>query len=89
MIYQNGDYVYPADLPRPVLCRVAKAESLDVRSGTAQVLRLEPLEGPWPPGTSLVRLDHFVVPARPRELWQKSPPMPERRRGQRPGQHAA
>ena len=22
MIYQSGDYVYPADLPRPLLCRV-------------------------------------------------------------------
>jgi hypothetical protein len=79
MRYCSGDYVYPADLPRRLLCRVAKAESLAVRSGTAQVLKLEPLEGPWPEGTALVRLDHFVVPARPRELWQKSPPSPTHR----------
>jgi hypothetical protein len=71
MIYQPGDYVYPADLPRRVLCRVAKAESLDVRQGTGQVLKLEPLEGPWSPGTSLVRLDEYVIPARPRQLWAR------------------
>ena len=74
MSYRSGDYVYPADLPRRLLCRVAQAERLAVRNGTAQVLRLEPLEGPWPAGTSLVRLDNFVVPAGPRELWQKSAP---------------
>ena len=71
MTYHTGDYVYPSDLPRRVLCRVVQAEALDLRSGSAQVLKLEPLEGPWPAGTSLVRLDHFVVPARPRELWRK------------------
>jgi len=77
MIYQPGDYVYPADLPRRVLCRVARAESLDIRKGAAQVLKLEPLEGPWAPGTSLVRLDEYVLPARPRQLWRR--PTPARR----------
>ena len=57
MIYQSGDYVYPADLPRPLLCRVDRAETVTVRDGRAQILRLEPLEGPWPQGTVLVRLD--------------------------------
>jgi hypothetical protein len=72
MIYQPGDYVYPADLPRPLLCRVRGAERLGLRKGTSQVLRLEPLEGPWPAGTTLVRLDEYVLPARPRQLWQGS-----------------
>jgi len=75
MIYQPGDYVYPADLPRPLLCRVARAESLAIRKGTSQVLKLEPLEGPWPSGTQLVRLDEYVLPARPRQLWQSSSPI--------------
>jgi hypothetical protein len=72
MIYQSGDYVYPADLPRPVLCRVSKAENVHVRNGLSQILKLEPLEGPWPAGTTLVRLDEYVVPAQPRQLWQGS-----------------
>jgi hypothetical protein len=72
MIYQSGDYVYPADLPRAVLCRVSKAENVHVRTGMSQILRLEPLEGPWPAGTTLVRLDEYVVPAKPRQLWQGS-----------------
>jgi hypothetical protein len=72
MIYQSGDYVYPADLPRPVLCRVSKAENVHVRNGLSQILKLEPLEGPWPVGTTLVRLDEYVVPAQPRQLWQGS-----------------
>jgi hypothetical protein len=81
MIYQTGDYVYPADLPRPLLCRVRKTENLGVRSGPAQILKLEPLEGPWPEGTMLVRLDEYVMPARPRQLWQGAlirPPRPTR-----------
>lgn len=73
MLYQTGDYVYPADLPRPHLCRVAQAETLRFRGGRAQMLKLEPLEGPWPPGTNLVRLDEYVMPVRPRQLWQASP----------------
>jgi len=75
MIYQPGDYVYPADLPRPMLCRVTRAENLAIRKGTSQVLKLEPLEGPWPSGTTLVRLDEYVLPARPRQLWQSSSPI--------------
>ncbi len=70
MTYHTGDYVYPADLPRRLLCRVRQTESLTVRTGTSQVLKLEPLEGPWPAGTELVRMDEWVIPARPRGLWQ-------------------
>ena len=70
MTYHNGDYVYPADLPRRVLCRVRNTESLSVRNAPSQILKLEPLEGPWPAGTELIRLDEWVVPARPRRLWQ-------------------
>lgn len=73
MPYQPGDYVYPADLPRPFLCRVVRAEELAIGTGTAQMLRLEPLEGPWPAGTALVRLDEHVLPARPRILWRAAP----------------
>jgi hypothetical protein len=95
MIYQSGDYVYPADLPRPVLCRVSKAENVHVRTGMSQILKLEPLEGPWPAGTTLVRLDEYVLPAEPRQLWQGSlirpsrPPHPRPTRGPRNHQNAA
>ena len=77
MIYQPGDYVYPADLPRAYLCRVRRTETLGARGSRAQMLRLEPLDGPWPAGTELVRLDDAVLPARPRQLWQRpTPPRP-------------
>jgi hypothetical protein len=95
MIYQSGDYVYPADLPRPVLCRVSKAENVHVRNGLSQILRLEPLEGPWPTGTTLVRLDEYVLPAQPRQLWQGSlirlavPPRGRPTRAPRPHRTAA
>jgi hypothetical protein len=62
-MYRLGDYVYPSDLPRRFLCRVAAAEDFDVPAGTSQILRLEPLEGPWPQGTLLVRLDKAVKAA--------------------------
>jgi len=70
MTYHNGDYVYPVDLPRRLLCRVRQAESLGARSVRSQILKLEPLEGPWPAGTELVRLDEWVAPAEPRRLWR-------------------
>jgi len=77
MMYQSGDYVYPADLPRALLCRVSRTENVHTGKALSQILKLEPLEGPWPPGTTLVRLDDYVVPAAPRQLWQgplKRPP---------------
>ncbi len=42
MIYQPGDYVYPADLPHPFLCRVDEAQTADCSNGSGQILRLEP-----------------------------------------------
>jgi hypothetical protein len=76
MTYQPGDYVYPADLPRRLLCRVTRAESGCTRSGTFQILMLEPLEGPWrsaAAGQLVVRLDEDVLPAQLRDLWRSSP----------------
>ena len=73
-MYQPGDCVYPADLPRRFLCRVAGAENFSTGAGTSQILRLQPLEGPWPPGTILIRLDGTVVSAAARQLWLAQPP---------------
>jgi len=65
MRYQIGDYVYPTDLPRRVTCRVLEVDRVAVARGEViQILTLAPLEGPWRPGTELVRLDGAVVPAR-------------------------
>ena len=66
MAYETGDYVYPADMPRRLLCRVARAESGKTNDGSFQILMLEPLEGPWRdwPDTGLiVRLGEDVLPA--------------------------
>ncbi len=71
MLYQPGDYVCPSDLPRWFLCRVEQVESFKVRDGLAQILKLAPLEGPWPAETRLIRLDGDVIPAPTRELWRR------------------
>ena len=66
MAYVPGDYVYPADMPRRLLCRVARAEAGSTDAGAFQILMLEPLEGPWRewPDTGLiVRLGEDVLPA--------------------------
>ena len=68
MAYGPGDYVYPADLPRRLLCRVARAETGNTASGVFQILTLEPLEGPWrdwPDARLIVRFDENVLPAPP------------------------
>ena len=62
MTFKRGDYVYPQDLPRRFLCLVSEAEPLHVRGGKAQILKLAPLEGPWPEGTFLIRLGRAVRP---------------------------
>ena len=84
MLYQPGDHVCPSDLPRRFLCRVEQAESFNVGDGLARILKLEPLEGPWPAGTYLIRLDSAVLPAPTRELWWRhglvAPPAVERPR---------
>jgi len=66
MEFQPGDYVYPADLPQRLLCRVTHAETGRTRTGPFQILTLEPVGGPW--GTwgespLLVRFDEDVRPA--------------------------
>ena len=71
MLYQPGDYVCPSDLPRRFLCRVEQVESFKVRDDLAQILKLAPLEGPWPAETRLIRLDGDVIPAPTRELWRR------------------
>ena len=71
MFYEPGDHVYPSDLPRRFLCRVEQTESIRVDDCLTQILELEPLEGPWPRGTRLIRLDDAVHPAPTRELWRR------------------
>ena len=73
-MYQPGDCVYPADLPRRFLCRVAGAENFSTGAGISQILRLQPLEGPWPAETILIRLDCAVVAVAARHLWQAQRP---------------
>jgi hypothetical protein len=70
MTYRLGDYACPADLPKRFVCRVTGVERIEVGPEACQILKLEPLEGPWPKGTSLVRLSDYVVNARVRELWR-------------------
>lgn len=70
MTYRLGDYACPADLPKRFVCRVTGVERFDVGSEACQILKLEPLEGPWPDGTALIRLSDHVVNARARELWR-------------------
>jgi hypothetical protein len=60
MTYRRGDLVYPKGLPRPILCQVSEAEALGVSPADEQILKLIPLEGPWPHGTFLIRLDAEV-----------------------------
>ena len=63
-MYQASDCVWPTGLRGRFLCRVADAETFRIGSGTSQILKLEPLEGPWPPGTCLIRLEGAVIRAR-------------------------
>lgn len=63
-VYQVGDRVIPVDLPRRLVCRVASTDEVPLRDGEcAQILTLQPLDGPWEQGTTLVRLDSAVRPA--------------------------
>ena len=68
MVYRTGDYVCPADLPRRFVCRITQAERIDVGASDSQILKLRPLEGPWPPRTVLIRLDTGVLPAGREEI---------------------
>ena len=85
MAFLPGDYVYPADLPRRLLCRVAAAESGRTRTGAFQILTLEPLEKPWsdwPRPNLIVRFDESVRPAPAHDLWRSAGSGPE---GESPG----
>ncbi len=66
MEFRPGDYVYPADLPRRLLCRVTCAENGRTQTGPFQILTLEPVGGPWRAWNEaafLVRFDADVLPA--------------------------
>jgi hypothetical protein len=65
--YGLDDYVVPTDLPRPFVCRVTQAHA--VPNTSLQVLELDPLDGPWPHGTRLIRGSDSVRPATSSELW--------------------
>jgi hypothetical protein len=71
MFYEPGDHVYPSDLPRLFLCRVEQVESFRVTNRLSQILELQPLDGPWPTGTHLIRLDGAVTPVPTRDLWRR------------------
>jgi hypothetical protein len=76
-MYRAGDYVYPVNLPRRTLCRIAEAESGRSSASAFQILTLEPLEGPWRDWQDtrhLVRFDDEVRPAGARDLWRASAP---------------
>jgi hypothetical protein len=63
MLYDVGDYVFPVDLPRRVVCRVDAVDRVAIQGGEMiQILTLAPLGGPWRPGTRLIRLDGAVAP---------------------------
>ena len=75
MAFRTGDIVYPADLPRRLLCRVTCAESGRTRTGSFQILTLEPLAKPWNEwheAPLIVRFDDDVLAADTRELWRAS-----------------
>ena len=61
MSFQPGDYVYPVDLPRRVLCRVTGVDTSD----GVQILTLQALEKPWSDldAPLIVRFDGDVRPA--------------------------
>jgi hypothetical protein len=63
MLYDIGDYVFPIDLPRRLVCRVDAVDRVAIQGGEMiQILTLAPLDGPWRPGTRLIRLDGAVAP---------------------------
>ncbi|HJQ82677.1 MAG TPA: hypothetical protein VKA21_01270 [Candidatus Binatia bacterium] len=73
MQFRPGDYVYPADLPRRLLCRVTGTENGNTPTGPFQILTLEPLGKPWSDWIEaplIVRLDENVRPVPTRDLWQ-------------------
>ena len=75
MAYQVGDRVIPEDLPRPLVCRVQATDDVPLGAGEhGQILTLEPLDGPWERGITLVRLDSAVRPAGTARAWKGDQP---------------
>jgi hypothetical protein len=76
MAFRPGDYVYPADLPRRLLCRVTAVDTERTATGAFQILTLEPLDALWKgSGTAeLVRLDEHVRPAPAGAGWRSVGP---------------
>ena len=64
--YQVGEFVIPIDLPRVFVCYVTNAYPIGQEDD--QLLELQPLDGPWPVGTLLIRMDHMVRTASPVEV---------------------
>lgn len=64
--YEVGDFVIPVDLPRIFVCYVTNAYPIGQEDD--QLLELQPLDGPWPIGTLLIRMDHMVRMASPVEV---------------------
>ena len=75
MAFRPGDYVYPADLPRRLLCRVTAVDTERTATGAFQILTLEPVDALWkgPGAAELVRLDENVRPAPSRDGWRSAP----------------
>jgi len=74
-MFRTGDYVYPVDLPRRLLCRVSLVDSAQTTRGAFQILTLEPLEGVWRQAFTpdpVLRFDQDVRRAGTRDLWQAS-----------------
>jgi hypothetical protein len=85
--YGRDDYVIPTDLPRAFVCRVVHAHG--VPNTSLQVLELDPLDGPWPHGTRLIRGSDSVRPATSSELWDvRTSPRAPLARTVRPRRHA-
>jgi len=70
--YEVGAFVIPVDLPRLFVCYVTNAHPIG--EDDDQLLELQPLDGPWPIGTLLIRMDHMVRAASPVEVGLARPP---------------
>jgi hypothetical protein len=70
--YEVGDFVIPVDLPRTFVCYVTNTHPIGQEDG--QLLELQPLDGPWPIGTLLIRMDDMVCVAGPVEVGLARPP---------------
>lgn len=67
MLYEAGDIVIPLNVATRPSCRVCDVRPTAPTGPGRQVLELEPLEGFWPAGTRLLRLDTGVEPVAARQ----------------------